>query len=620
MRSKRKLAVAGAALFLSCCCNIPFVSAEGNAPAGAESGKPLYDFADYYESHALSLFGDVKYPAGFKHFDYVNPDAPKGGTAILSQSGGFDNLNPFNAKGDPAPGAALMYDTLLSPAMSEPSAEYAQLAEKVRYGKNYAWTEFYLNKDAKWHDGKPITAEDVVFSLNILKKKGNPIYRFYYADIVKAEAVNPGLARFYYARSGNRELPLITGQLVVLPKHYWEGRDFTKTLTEPPLGSGPYKISQVKPNRSITYKRVPDYWGKDLPSAKGYYNFDEIKYEIYRDATVEFEAFKSGDYDFRTETSAKNWAVGYDFPAAKNGDVIKEEIPNLLPQPAQGLVFNMRRDKFKDKKVREALSYLLDFEWMNGNLFYGMYKRTRSFFQASELEAKGLPKAGAELEALKSVAQYLPKAVFTEVFNPPSSQGGRRGFRKNIAATQRLLKEAGYVFKAGKVYDKAGAPLTVELLNNDPFFERVLVPYVENLKRAGINASLRTVDSAQYARRIREFDYDMIMTVWSQSASPGNEQREYWGSAAADRPGSRNYAGIKNPGVDALIEKLIYAKNRSELVGYTRALDRALQHEKFLIPLWHYPAARIAYRNKFAFPATRPGYSHGFPLIWWREG
>ncbi len=626
MRVNRKFFSAAFLASLACCTDIPFVPlvhAESlpNQTLVAESSpqKNLYNFKEYFETHALSLFGDVKYKANFKHFDYVNPKAPKGGSATLSLTGGFDNLNPFNAKGDPVPGAAMMYDTLLSSSFEEPSAEYPQLAKKIRYGKNFAWAEFTLNEKAKWHDGKPITAADVIFSLDILKKKGNPIYRFYYADIVKAEAIGAHKVRFLFARAGNRELPLIIGQLTVLPKHFWEKHDFSKTLTEIPLGSGPYKMTAVKANRSVTYERVKDYWAKDLPSLVGQNNFDRVTFEVFRDATVEFEAFKSGAYDFRLETSAKNWAIGYDFPAVKNGGVTKEEIPNLLPQPAQGLVFNMRRDKFKDKKLREALTYLLDFEWMNENLFYGSYLRTRSFFQASELAATGLPKPGAELNVLTELKDKIPSEVMTTEYQPPVTEAGKRGFRKNLVTAYRLLKEAGYVLKNGKVTDQNGKPLEVEILNNDSFFEKILIPYADNLKKAGISATVRTVDSAQYVRRTREFDYDMIMSVWAQSASPGNEQREYWGSLAADRPGSRNYAGIKNPAIDALIEKLIYAETRDELVGRTRALDRLLQYERFMIPLWHYPYIRIAYRTKFSYPDKRPGLNHGFPSIWWEK-
>ncbi|MEM6603957.1 MAG: extracellular solute-binding protein [Pseudomonadota bacterium] len=566
-----------------------------------------------YDTHALSLFGDVKYSKDFKHYDYVNPNAPKGGEITLSATGGFDTLNALNGMGEAAPALNLTYDSLMASSLDEPASEYPLIAERVRYPDNYAWVEFDINPKARWSDGRPITIEDVIFSLNILKEKGSPIFRYYYANIIKAEKKAERTVRFIFDKPGNRELPLITGQLVILPKHFWEDKDFASASLIRPVTSGPYKIGDVIANRTITYIRDPDYWGKDLPANKGIYNFDNITYEMYRDTTIQFEAFKSGEYDFRYEFSAKNWTKGYDFPAYKQGLVKKKTLTNLHPKPLQGLIFNKRKDIFKDPTLRQALSMTLDFPWLNKNIFFNSYKRTQSFFEQSELAAKKLP-TDDELTVLETYRGQLPPELFTKPFANNTITDPRRRLRGAF----KLLKENGYTHKNGVLHTPSGEAVRFKILNSDPTFERVLIPITENMKKLGADVAVRTVDPAQYTRRIRKFDFDMVMSVYAQSSSPGNEQREYWGSAAAERQGSRNYAGIKDPVIDDLIERLIFAKNREELVTLTNALDRILQWKRFLIPLWYSPFDRIAYRDKFGMPKADKFYGSANPsILWW---
>ena len=565
------------------------------------------------EAHALSLFGEPKYPENFKAFDYVNQNAPKGGQIVLSASGGFDSLNIFNGKGDPAPGMALIYDSLMSGSMDEPASEYGLIAEKVRHPEDFSWVEYDLRASARWSDGVPITAEDVIFSLNILKEKGSPIYRYYYANIVKAEKISDHRVRFTFDKAGNRELPLITGQLTILPKHYWENRDFTVSTLDIPVGSGPYKVGSMTANRNITFVRNPDYWGKDLNVNKGSYNFDKIRYEVYRDTTVEFEAFKSGEFDFRIENSAKNWVQNYNFPAVKDGLVKKTTFVNLHPKPMQGLLFNLRRDLFKDPVLREALGYMLDFKWLNENIFFGVYNRSQSFFEESELEAPKLP-TSAERHILKPYEKFLSPSVLTQEFKTHHTDDSRTALRHAL----KLLQNAGYKYKGGVLYTPKGEKVAFKILNSDPFLERVLIPIAENMRKIGADVTIHTIDPAQYVRRLQKFDYDMIMTVYPQSSSPGNEQREYWSSEAAERSGSRNYAGIKDKVVDGLIERLIFAKDRQDLVNSTHALDRVLQWKRFLIPLWYSPVTFVAYRNKFGLPNIGKTYGAGGQInLWW---
>jgi microcin C transport system substrate-binding protein len=570
----------------------------------------------------LSLFGTLKYPPGFTHFDYVNPDAPKGGTVRLATFGSFDSFNPVIPRGVPAAGLNLVFETLTTPSLDEVSSEYGLLAESVRPAPDLSSVSYRLRPEARWHDGQPVTPADVVWSFNALKKN-SPFYAYYYRNVVKAEQTGPHEVTFTFDQKGNRELPQIVGQMLVLPQHWWEGagkdgkkRDITRTTLEPPLGSGPYEIASVQPGQSITYRRVKDYWGKDLAVTKGTNNFDEIRYDYYRDPSVAFEAFKAGQYDFRIENSAKNWATGYRFPAREEGKVVLATFPIRNAGIMQAFAFNIRRDKFADRRVREAFNLAMDFEAMNRTLFYGEYQRIESYFQNTELASHGLPQ-GRELQILDTVKSEVPPEVFTTPYANPTS-GNPMVVRDNLRKAFGLLKQAGWTVGAGGLLrDKAGKALTVEFLLDDPNFERVVLFYKQSLKRLGIQVSVREVDEAQYQDRLRNFDYDIIVASWPESLSPGNEQREFWGSAAADRKGSRNYVGIKNPAVDTLIGDVIFAKSREDLVAATHALDRVLLWNDYVVPQWTTDKERYAYWNRFSHPAVLPKYNLGFPAVWW---
>jgi microcin C transport system substrate-binding protein len=565
--------------------------------------------------HGASMYGELKYGPDFSHFAYANPDAPKGGSMTLSAIGGFDNLNPFILKGTVAAGASLIFDTLTTQSFDEPFSEYGLLAESVQIPDDRSWVAFTLRENARWHDGKPVTVEDVIWTVETLKTKGHPFYRAYYANIARAEKVGERTVKMIFEGETNRELPLIAGQMPVLPKHYYATHDFEKTTLEPPLGSGPYRIKTVDPGRRIVYERVPDYWGRDLPVNQGRYNVDEVAYEYFRDGNVALEAFKAGVYDVRIENNSKLWATAYSGGVFASGAIKKEMIPHESGTGMQGFVFNTRRDMFKDPKVREALSYAFDFNWTNENLFYGQYDRTESYFSNTELAAKGLP-GEAELKLLEPFRDQLPEQVFGEEYHAPSTSDGST-LRDNLRTALELLREAGYVVEDGRmVNEETGRPLAFEILLADPSFERIVGPFAKNLERLGINATIRTVDSAQYQNRLDQFDFDMTVSTWGQSLSPGNEQRDFWSSEAAKIPGSRNLAGIEDPVVDALINKVIYAPTREDLVTATRALDRVLLWGHYVIPHWHIRSTRIAYWNKFMRPETSPKY--GLDLFsWW---
>ena len=572
--------------------------------------------ADSRTSHGLSLFGEMKYPPDFKRFDYVNPDAPKGGALRMAAIGGFDSLNPFILKGEAAAGASMIYDRLLTSSFDEAGAEYGLLAEAVEVAADFSWVIFTLRAQARWHDGKPVTPEDVVFSFNILREKGAPVYRYYYANVKSATKVRARGVRFEFDAAGNRELPLIMGQLPILPAHYWQGRDFEATTLEPPLGSGPYRIGKVESNRNITLERVKDYWGKDLAVNVGAHNFDQLVFEYYRDDTVALEAFKANNFDVRFETSAKNWATAYDFPAVKQGKVIRSGLETRNAEPMQGFLFNTRRTKFSDPDVRLAFNYAFDFEWANKNLFYGQYARSHSYFQNSELAASALPDA-AELALLEPFRAQLPPEVFTTVYRPSASDGGGEN-RKNLREAQRLLAKAGWQVKEGVLtHTASGEKMQVEFLLDQPNFERVVSPYVRSLERLGVKATIRMIDTAQYKNRTDAYDFDIVVGGVANSLSPGNEQREYWSAAAADRPGSRNLAGVKSPVVDALIDKIIFAENRAALIAASRALDRVLLWGHYLVPQWYAPATRAAHWNVIDYPRPTPDYNIGFPDLWW---
>ena len=566
-------------------------------------------------SEGMSLFGDLKYGPGFTHFDYADPQAPKGGTMRYSAIGTFDTLNPFVINGVPAAGIGMIFDTLSASSEDEPASEYGLVAKSIDLAADKLSVLYTLRKAARFHDGTPMTPDDVIWTFATLRAKGLPMYREYYGDVTKVEKEGDRGVRFYFKSAKNRELPQIIGQMPVLSKAYWSKRDFEKTTLDPPLGSGPYTIQTVDPGRSITYRRVADYWGADLPVNKGRYNFDTIRYDYYRDATIALEAFKAGQYDARVENSAKDWATGYDGPALRAGLIKKEQIPNQLPSGMQGFGFNLRRPIFQDPRVREALAYAFDFEWSNKNLFYGAYQRTRSYFDNSELAATGVPQ-GKELEILDKFRGQIPDAVFTTEYDPPKYDGSG-DIRAGLEKALKLLMAAGWTFKGQTLVNaKTGQPFEFEILLDNPQFERIVLPMVQNLKRMGITARVRTVDPAQYEKRMETFDYDMTVVLFPELLSPGNEQREYWGSQAADEQGSRNLLGIKSKVVDALIEQLIQAPDRASLVAHTRALDRVLQYGYYVIPNFHLAAFRVAYWDKFRRPAVSPKYALGFDT-WW---
>lgn len=566
-------------------------------------------------SHALILHGTPKYPADFQHFEYVNPDAPKGGEVIQAAIGTFDSLNPFILRGVSAAALGLTFDTLLQSSSDEAFTEYGLLAESIELPADRKWVAFTLRPEARFHDGKPVTAEDVVWSFETLKAKGAPFYRAYYADVLKAEALGERKVRFSFGDTVNMELPLIIGQMPVLPKHYFADKEFDRTSLEPITGSGPYKVASFEPGRTITYERVADYWAKDLPIMRGRYNYDRIRYDYYRDATVAIEAFKAGAYDFRLENSAKEWATAYDFPAQRQGLAVQREIPHELPTGMQGFAMNTRRAIFSDPRVRLAMNYAFDFEWSNKALFYGAYTRTESYFSNSELASRGLPE-GEELKILEQFRGKIPDEVFTTEYKAPTTDGSGNN-RANLRKALELLQSAGWQVKGGKLVNAAGEPFTFEILLSSPAFERISLPYAKNLERLGIEASVRTVDTAQYQNRIDSFDFDMTVDVWGQSLSPGNEQRDFWGSSRRDEQGSRNTAGIADPVIDQLIDMVIQAPDRDSLIARTRALDRVLLWGHYVVPHWHIRAFRTVYWDKFAQPEITPKYALGFSDTWW---
>ena len=581
----------------------------------ASPALPLSAAEGVTKSHGLSLFGDLKYGPDFTHFDYVNPEAPKGGTVRYSAIGTFDNLNPYILKGNAAGAVLLTFDTLMARAEDEPTSAYGLIAESVEVPADRSWVQYNLRKEARFQDGSPITPEDVVWTFDTLKAKGHPRFRLYYADVVKAEKTGEHSVKFTFRSNDNRELPQIVGEMPVLSKKYWEGRDFEKTTLDAPLGSGPYKVQSFDVGRSIVLSRVKDYWAKDLPVNKGRDNFDTIRYDYYRDATVALEAFKAGAYDIRQENVAKNWATGYDSPALRDGLFKMEKIPNKLPTGMQAFGFNTRREIFQDPRVREALGYLFDFEWTNKNLFYGEYTRTESYFSNSDLASSGLP-TGDELKLLEKYKGEIPDEVFTKAYQAPKTDGSGN-IRENMRQALRLLKEAGWTVQGEKLV-KDGKPFEFEFLLTQPEFERIVLPFVQNLGRIGIKASIRKVDPAQYENRMKNFDFDMTVVVYPESLSPGNEQRDFWGSAAAGEDGSSNYVGVRSKAVDQLVDLVINAPDRQSLVTRVHALDRVLLHSYYVIPNWHITAFRVAYWDKFQHPKISPPYALALDT-WWLD-
>ena len=576
------------------------------APAAAK------DHAGVTVSHAIAMHGAPKYGPRFTHFDYVNPQAPEGGAVRLGVRGTFDSFNRFIPKGIAGAGGAT--ETLLVSSADEPFTKYGLIAETVAWPDDRSWVEFTLRPEARWHDGRPITADDVIFSLETLKTKGHPFYRFYYGSIEKAEKLGPRRVRFVFSEQGNRELPLIAGELPVLAKHYWEGRDFSKTTLEPPLGSGPYRIVDFEAGRHVVVERVKDYWGANLPVRRGQNNFERLRYDYYFDDTVLRQALKAGKIDFREENQAKAWALDYDIPAVHEGRLKLEEIPHQNPTGMQAFVMNTRRAVFGDRRVRRALAYAFDFAWSNRNLFFGQYTRTESYFSNSELASQGLPE-GEELALLERYRGRVPDEVFTQTYRAPETDG--TGWpRENLRVAFKLLAEAGWVVRDLELVNaETGQQMSFEILLVSPAFERIVLPFKQNLGRLGIDVRVRLVDQSQYINRLRSFDYDMIIGVWGESESPGNEQRSYWSSKAADSPAARNYAGIKDPVVDELIELVISAPDRQSLVTRTQALDRVLLWGHFVIPNWHVRIDRIASWNRFGRPAVTP--RRGTSLDYW---
>ena len=563
----------------------------------------------------------------FERYDYVNPDAPKGGTFNAIAVGTFDSFNPFIVRGTAAAGLSgfggILYDTLMQQSTDSPGTSHGLIADAFKYPDDYSSATYRINPEARWHDGQPITAEDVIWSFNVMKENSQ-IYNRYFANVTEAVAISDREVKFNFDQTGNRELPHIIGDLVVLPKHWWEGedksgekRDITKPTLEAPIGSGPYRIESFKPGSEIIWKRVEDYWGADLPVNIGRNNFDRQRFVYFQDDNAAWQAFTKGGFeDFRRENRSQRWSTGYNFPAFNAGDVKKEVFETDSGEPMQGFVLNTRRPQFKDRKVRQALTYAFDFESMNRTLFYGLYTRTDSYFEGGELASSGLPQ-GKELEILETVRDEVPPEVFTEEFKLPvydTPQATRQNLRKAFD----LLSEAGWENRGGKLVNKeTGEPFRIEFLGNDPTDSRVSAPYIDNLRRLGIEATMRIVDTTQYINRYRSFDFDVVTAVLAQSASPGNEQRDYWSSAAADASGSRNVAGIKDPAIDKLIDRVIYAKDREELVAATHALDRVLLWNFYLVPQWHLPEVWTAYWDKFGKPEKQPTYIGVDIDSWW---
>lgn len=573
------------------------------------AGKPV-------TAHAVAMHGDIKYPPNFTHFEYVNPDAPKGGKIKLGAIGTFDSLNPFIPKGQRGDGIGMIYDTLTRASSDEPFTEYGLLAQSIELPEDRSWVTFHLNPKARFHDGKAITAEDVVFTFELLRSKGHPIYKATYADVLKAEALSTLSVKFTFKNAQNPELALVVGQLAVLPKHFWKDRDFEKASLEVPLGSGPYRIKKVDPGHSLSFERVDNYWAKDLAVNKGMYNFDIVQFDYYRDTDVAVEAIKAGEYDYRYENSSKSWATSYN---NVNPLFKKWEPHDASPTGMQGFIFNVRNPLFADPRVRKALNYAFDFEWTNKNIFYDAYTRTDSYFSNSELASSELP-TGRELEILQPYRKRLPASVFTEAFKPPVTDGTGRP-RQNLRIAKELLTQSGWVIKDHKlVNEKTGQPFSFEVLLYSPAFERIVNPFIKNLSRLGIHAEIRMVDTSQYLNRTRNFEFEMLVWVFGQGLSPGNEQRAYWHSTSADIDASRNLIGIKNPVIDDLIELIIKAPNREELVYRTRALDRVLLHNYFVIPHYHNRTHRIAYWDKFNRPKLSPKYDQTYQtglFTWW---
>ena len=568
--------------------------------------------------HGLSAFGDLKYPGNFSHFDYVNPQAPAGGQLSMIGSSGvtsFDSLNAFILKGQPAEGLGLLFDTLMVRAMDEPDAMYGLLAQSAEIAEDRQSVIFRLRPEARFHDGTRVTAADVAFSFDTLKKHGHPIISLPLRDVSRAEVIDDQQVRFVFTGPETRDLPMTVAELPILSKAYYTAHDFTQTTMDPPLGSGPYKVTHAQQGRAITYGRNPDYWGWKLPVNRGRYNFATLRVDFFRDRSVAFEAFKAGAYDLREEFTSKTWATEYNFPALKEGRVVRDTLPDENPSGVQGFFINLRREKFSDIRVRQALDLAFDFEWANRNLFFGLYERTDSYFENSSLQASGPPSA-EELALLQPFRDKLPDSVFGAPYTPPVSDGSGN-LREGLKAAGALLDAAGWRIRDGKRMNAKGEQLSIEFLNYETAFERIIGPYIRNLSRLGIDAKVRTVDSSQYEARVEAFDFDITTSRYVQRNTPGIELRGYFSSAAAAQQGSRNIAGINDPVVDALIEAVIGARDRATLTTAVRALDRVLRARHYWVPQWFKGVHTIAYWDRFARPAVTPEYDPGIIDTWW---
>lgn len=570
--------------------------------------------------HGAALHGDVKYPPSFSHFDYVNPNAPKGGSLRQAVVGTFDSLNPFIVKGSPASGmTGLVYETLMEQSYDEAFSVYGLIAESIDISPKNDFVSFTIRPEAKWHDGTPITADDVKWTFETLINEGAPFYKAYYADVKDVIVEQKRKVTFRFHTNLNRELPLVIGQMPVLPKHFWTNgtNKFGETSLTPPLGSGPYEVSNVQAGRSITFARAKNWWGKNLSLNKGRYNFDRLEFLYFKDSNVALEAFFAGAYDIREENIAKLWATSYDAPAVKDGRIIKQALNHKRPQGVQAWFFNLRRPIFQDIAVRKAIGYAFDFEWSNKQFAFSAYTRSKSFFENSELAARDLP-TGAELEILKSYGDKIPSSLFNDQKVPPITDGSGNA-RVNLKTGIQILEDAGYILnKDGvRVHKVTGQKLIFEIIDANPSFERWTLPFLRNLKRMGIIATYRTIDPAQFQNRINNFDFDMTSGVIAQSDSPGNEQRDYWLSSKADIVGSRNYMGLKDPVVDDLVEKIINAKDREDLVLHTRALDRVLWSHYMIVPQWYVGVWRMAWWNHIQKPDTLSGMTPAISDTWW---
>jgi microcin C transport system substrate-binding protein len=585
----------------------------GNAQAPAAS---THQEEAARRTYGVSLLGEPSLPENFKNFPFVNPDAPKGGEVALSTVGTFDSFNPFIVRGTPASDVLRVWDTLMKANADEAETEYGLLAEVIELPADRMGVAFELRPEARFNDGTPVTAEDVAWTFRTLLEKGRPFYRQYYADVASVTVEGPRRVVFHFKSNTNRELPLILGQMAVLPKHWWAGREFDKPLTDPPLGSGPYRVGKFEFGRSLSMERVADVWSKDLPVMRGLVNLDIRRTEYFRDATVEMEAFKAGQVDFRVENVSKQWATAYDFPAVQKGLVKKEALSHKMPTGMQGFGMNTRRPIFKDVRVRHALAMAFDFEWANANLFYGAYTRTTSYFSNSDLASSGIPE-GAELALLDKYRDQLPPDLFTKPFQLPVTDGSGNN-REAMRGALALLEQAGWKVKDRKLVNAEGQPFSFEILLDQPAFERVALPYVQWLSRLGIEARVRTVDPAQFQRLSDTYDYDMVVVTIGESESPGNEQTGYWTCDSVKPEGGYNLMGVCSPVIDDLVRQILSAPDHKHLVTATRALDRVLLAGWYVVPHWHLQSVRVAYWDRFGRPGkpVRTGLSFD---SWWLD-